>query len=76
MISLSLVKQINLHITFMSLFLIIALYPWVSESFWIHLLFCQFWILLPRFVILQRFKANESYGWMIIKQQDTSYYVQ
>lgn len=67
-------RSVHLHMSFASFMLIFAMFAWVTPSIWMHLIFLQLWLLLPRgMVILLAPSVHASTLLVRIQQREITY---
>lgn len=74
--SVRLVTKTQLHLLWIGLSMIMLLYPWIPDKWLIHFTIFHFWMLIPRFWMLLRFRPYRKAGLMKITDKDTSCYIQ
>ncbi|TCZ70558.1 hypothetical protein E0485_23285 [Paenibacillus albiflavus] len=73
--SVNVVRKVQVHVLIGGLFIIGILYPWLSTMNLLNLLFAHFWIILPRLVVILRFRKYDKNGLFKISRRDTSCYL-
>jgi hypothetical protein len=64
----------NAQLFFVPIIFMACAYPWIPLYTLLHIAFFHIWVLLPRIIVLAKFRKHRSIGLIKINRQDTSCY--
>ncbi|MFF2484409.1 transposase [Paenibacillus sp. NPDC058071] len=73
-IRLGLFRRVHRHLFWIGLCLEAILYPWVTESMMISIVFWHFWLLAPRLLLSFSFRKQMKEGLLRLQKYEASYY--
>jgi len=75
-ISLERLQKLHLHLTWVTIVICGCFYPWLPLDLIVHLVGLHLWLLIPRYILMFKFRSNRAVGYLKINEADTSCYAQ
>jgi hypothetical protein len=68
-------KRLHFQLLFVGIALIIVFYVWFSGAYLSNFIFFHLWLLLPRFIVLLKFRQLNKVGFVKFGKQEASFYI-